>query len=172
MDQARPREPAMLGNELADKLKHLHFHRIKKYEFSTQLMGDIKMFNLKKVDNNDIDSLIESMLRLIDYMSSNPNIKRKIFESFTSEDLSKILKNLSEKSQTLRKASCLFLCIILQNEQNCQHFVQTMDLLPVNSKIALNAIPETLRKSVTAELLQKINTVQPMEGAICWYYTA
>lgn len=40
------------------------------------------MLNLKKNSESDIDSLVESMLRLIEYMNSNPKIKRQIFESF------------------------------------------------------------------------------------------
>jgi len=40
------------------------------------------MLNLKRHSENDIESLIESMLRLIDYMNANPGFKRKIFESF------------------------------------------------------------------------------------------
>lgn len=40
------------------------------------------MLNLKRHSENDIESLIESMLRLIDYMNVNPGFKRKIFESF------------------------------------------------------------------------------------------
>lgn len=34
------------------------------------------MLNLKKNNDSDIDSLVESMLRLIEYMNSNPKIKR------------------------------------------------------------------------------------------------
>jgi hypothetical protein len=45
------------------------------------------MLNLKKHSEQDIESLIESMLRLIEYMNNNPGIKRQIFESFNQEDL-------------------------------------------------------------------------------------
>lgn len=48
------------------------------------------MLNLKKNSESDIESLIESMIRLIEYMNSNPNFKKKMFESFSSEDLNKI----------------------------------------------------------------------------------
>lgn len=40
------------------------------------------MLNLRNGSQNDIESLIESMFRLIDYMNANPAFKRKIFESF------------------------------------------------------------------------------------------
>lgn len=48
------------------------------------------MINLKKNSDSDIESLIESMLRLMEYMNSNPSFKRKMFESFNHEDLNKI----------------------------------------------------------------------------------
>ncbi|CAD8144879.1 unnamed protein product [Paramecium octaurelia] len=129
------------------------------------------MLNLKKHSEQDVDSLIDSMLRLIEYMTNNPAIKRQIFESFNQEDLEKILKNLNEKKSIfLRKVSCIFLCIVLQNEENCQNFMRSFDLIPINSKIALNGIPEKLSLHMTSDLLQKLNQIQPSENSLCWYY--
>ena len=54
------------------------------------------MLNFKRGSDQDVESLIESMLRLIDYMNSSPNFKRNIFQSFSNEDLGKILKNLND----------------------------------------------------------------------------
>ena len=82
------------------------------------------MFSLKKGDE-DVESLIESMLRLIEYMNQNPNFKKDIFNSFSSEDLQKIVRNMDDNNISLkineylfidlRKVSCLFLCSILAN---------------------------------------------------------
>ncbi|CAD8056801.1 unnamed protein product [Paramecium sonneborni] len=130
------------------------------------------MLNLKKHSEQDVDSLIESMLRLIEYMNNNPSIKRQIFESFNQEDLQKILKNLNEKKNSpLRKVSCIFLCIVLQNEDNCEDFMKLCDLLPINSKITLNGIPEKMSQYINSDLLQKLNQVQPSENSLCWFYT-
>jgi hypothetical protein len=41
------------------------------------------MLNLKKNSESDIESLIESMIRLIEYMNNNPSFKKKMFESFS-----------------------------------------------------------------------------------------
>ena len=56
------------------------------------------MLNFKRGSDQDVESLIESMLRLIDYMNSSPNFKRNIFQSFSNEDLGKILKNLNDQN--------------------------------------------------------------------------
>ncbi|CAD8144776.1 unnamed protein product [Paramecium pentaurelia] len=130
------------------------------------------MLNLKKHSEQDVDSLIESMLRLIEYMNNNPAIKRQIFQSFNQEDLEKILNNLNEKKNIfLRKVSCIFLCIVLQNEDNCQNFMKFCDLLPINSKLALNGIPEQLSQYISSDLLLKLNQAQPSENSLCWFYT-
>jgi predicted CopG family antitoxin len=57
------------------------------------------MFSLKRGDE-DVDSLIESMLRLIEYMNQNPNFKKDIFNSFSTEDLQKIVKNMEEQNMS------------------------------------------------------------------------
>lgn len=112
---------------------------------------------MKRNSDSDIESLIESMLRLIEYMHSNPSFKRKMFESFNSEDLSKIQKNLNDKKNpTLRKISCLFLCCILENQENCESFLKLTDLCPVNSKICINGVPERISKYINYELLNKL----------------
>ncbi|CAD8059769.1 unnamed protein product [Paramecium sonneborni] len=130
------------------------------------------MLNLKKHSEQDMDSLIESMLRLIEYMNNNPSIKRQIFQSFNQEDLQKILKNMNEKKNIfLRQISCIFLCVVLQNEENCQDFMKLCDLLPINSKIALNGIPEKMSQYISSDLLQKLNQVQPSQNSLCWFYT-
>jgi len=54
------------------------------------------MFSLKKSGDEEVDSLIDSMLRLIDYMNSNPSFKKEIFSSFNAEDLNKILRNMND----------------------------------------------------------------------------
>ena len=65
------------------------------------------MINLKRGTEEDVDSLIESMLRLIEYlilchenryMNQNPAFKRDIFKSFSAEDLNKILKNMEDSN--------------------------------------------------------------------------
>jgi hypothetical protein len=99
------------------------------------------MFSLKKgAVEEDVESLIESMLRLIEYMNQNPNFKKDIFNSFSSEDLHKIVRNMDDANIStfnfslfigLRKVSCLFLCSILANQDNCDKFCQLLDLLPV-----------------------------------------
>ncbi|CAK91830.1 unnamed protein product (macronuclear) [Paramecium tetraurelia] len=130
------------------------------------------MINLKKNSDSDIESLIESMLRLMEYMNQNPSFKRKMFESFNHEDLNKIQKNLNDKKNiTLRKISCLFLCCILQNEENCESFLKLSDLIPINSKIALNGIPERISKYVSNDTILKLQNAQFSENSLCWYYT-
>ncbi|CAD8113953.1 unnamed protein product [Paramecium sonneborni] len=130
------------------------------------------MINLKKNSDSDIESLIESMLRLMEYMNSNPSFKRKMFESFNHEDLNKIQKNLNDKKNImLRKISCLFLCCILQNEENCESFMKLSDLIPINSKITLNGIPEKISKFVTHDTIFKLQNAQYQENSLCWYYT-
>lgn len=54
------------------------------------------MFSIRKTGDDDVDSLIESMLRLIDYMNHNPTFKKDIFKSFSSDDINKILKNMED----------------------------------------------------------------------------
>ena len=55
------------------------------------------MFSLKKgAADEDVESLIESMLHLIEYMNQNPNFKKDIFNSFSSEDLQKIVRNMED----------------------------------------------------------------------------
>lgn len=71
----------------------------------------------------------------------------------------------------LRKVSCVFLCTVLQNEENCENFIRLNELLPVNSKISINGIPEKLGKYITSEILQKLHSVHPLENRLCWYYT-
>ncbi|CAD8106726.1 unnamed protein product [Paramecium primaurelia] len=130
------------------------------------------MINLKKNSDSDIESLIESMLRLMEYMNANPSFKRKMFESFNHEDLNKIQKNLNDKKNiTLRKISCLFLCCILQNEENCESFLKLSDLIPVNSKITINGIPEKISKYVSYDTILKLKNAQFQENSLCWYYT-
>ncbi|CAD8200114.1 unnamed protein product [Paramecium octaurelia] len=130
------------------------------------------MINLKKNSDSDIESLIESMLRLMEYMNQNPSFKRKMFESFNHEDLNKIQKNLNDKKNiTLRKISCLFLCCILQNEENCESFLKLSDLIPINSKITLNGIPEKISKYVSNDTIFKLQNAQFSENSLCWYYT-
>lgn len=58
------------------------------------------MLSLKKGPEEDVDSLIDSMLRLIEYMNSNPTFKQDIFKSFSQEDLNKILKNMEDSNQS------------------------------------------------------------------------
>jgi hypothetical protein len=46
------------------------------------------MFAFKKNGGDDeVDSLIDSMLKLIDYMNLNPSFKKDIFNSFNADDL-------------------------------------------------------------------------------------
>ncbi|CAD8192602.1 unnamed protein product [Paramecium octaurelia] len=130
------------------------------------------MINLKKNSDSDIESLIESMLRLMEYMNANPSFKRKMFESFNHEDLSKIQKNLNDKKNiTLRKISCLFLCCILQNDENCESFLKLSDLIPINSKISINGIPEKISKYVSHDTIFKLQSASFQENSLCWYYT-
>ncbi|CAK58317.1 unnamed protein product (macronuclear) [Paramecium tetraurelia] len=104
------------------------------------------------------------MLRLIEYMTNNPTIKRQIFESFNQEDLEKILKNLNEKKTFFFEKSLAYFY------ENCQNFMRSFDLIPINSKIVLNGIPEKLSQHMTSDLSQKLNQIQPSENSLYWYY--
>lgn len=60
------------------------------------------MFASKKNGaEEEVDSLIDSMLRLIDYMNQNQPFKKDIFMSFTIEDLQKILHNMEDSNLSM-----------------------------------------------------------------------
>lgn len=66
--------------------------------FELKLNNTNLMFTFKKSSDEEVDSLIDSMLRLIDYMNSNPGFKHDIFNSFNANDLNKILRNMDDSN--------------------------------------------------------------------------
>ena len=49
--------------------------------------------------------------------------------------------------------------------------MQYMEIIPINSKITLNSIPDKMGKYLNEGIFKKLNNVQVMDNTLCWYYS-
>ncbi|CAD8117973.1 unnamed protein product [Paramecium sonneborni] len=127
------------------------------------------MINLKKNSDSEIESLIESMLRLMEYMNFNPSFKRKMFESFNNEDLKKIQKNLNDIRILLLERFHVYFCVvfykmtrIVKASQN--YLIQYQSILKLLQMIFQKRFRNTFHRILQSKYAQF------QENSLCWYY--